>query len=109
MRNNCYICLEPCRSYDQEHIYLVNYKRLYFDCKCTVYAHKQCMQLWLNRNPRCMICRRNLLVSKNQVINWIFANSRLILWTFGNMFIVWYIYTVVLDEFYTRVCRDISI
>ena len=104
MRNNCYICLEPCWSYDPDHMYLVDYKHLYFDCKCTVYSHKRCMQLWLNRNPRCIICRRNAQVYQH---NWIY--TRLILWTLSNMFIVWYIYTAVLNDFYARTCRDISI
>ena len=109
MRNNCYICLEPCWSYDQDHMYLVDYKHLYFDCKCKVYSHKRCMQLWLNRNPCCIICRSHAQIYQNRILNWIYANSRLILWTLGNMFIVWYIYTMVLNNFYTRDCRDISI
>ena len=99
MRNICYICLEPCWSYHQDDMYLVDYKRLYFDCNCTVHTHKRCMQIWLNRNPSCIICRRNAQIYRN----WIFANFRSIL---CNMFIVWYIYTIVLHNFHTKTCRD---
>ena len=101
--NNCYICLEPCRSYDPDHMYLVDYKHLYFDCKCTVYTHKRCMQIWLNRNPCCIICRGNARIYQNKILNLI--SVRGIVW----ILFIWYIYMAVLDDFYARECRDISI
>ncbi len=103
--NNCYICLEPCWSYDPDHMYLVDYKHLYFDCKCRVYTHKRCMQVWLNRNPCCIICRGNARIYQNIILNWI--SVRGVVWILINLFFIRYIYTAVLDNFYARTCRDI--
>lgn len=107
MHNNCYICLEPCWSHNPDNMYLVDYKHLYFECKCAVHSHKQCMQLWLNRNPICIICRRNARIYQNIILNWIYV--RWIVWIVANLFFIWYIYTAVIDDFDTRMCRDTSI
>ena len=104
MHNNCYICLEPCWSHNPDNMYLVDYKHLYIECKCALHSHKRCMQLWLNRNPICIICRSNAQIYQ---LKWFYV--RWIVWIVANLGFIWYIYTAVLDDFDTRTCRDISI
>lgn len=107
MHNNCYICLEPCWSYNSDNMYLVKSKHLYFECNCEVHSHKQCMQLWLIRNPICIICRSDAQIYKNRFLNLI--STKWIIWIVANLGFIWYIYTAVLNDFNTKTCRDISI
>lgn len=65
MFRDCYICLRPCRQKNyKDDTYLVDYKQHYFECNCTIHAHKRCIQTWINRNPTCIICRRKLSIYK---------------------------------------------
>ena len=63
MPRECYICLRSCRRHTCE-MYLVDNKQYFFDCKCTVHAHKRCLTKWIGQNPTCIICRRKMAIFK---------------------------------------------
>jgi len=61
----CSICLE---ENDEKYIYT---KEEYYSiqCKCNIYVHDDCMQLWVNKTKKCPICLNPLSTCNNELEN----------------------------------------
>jgi hypothetical protein len=56
----CIICLESDSVSTKNLFYFVKNNIYMCNCKCVVYTHTRCMQIWLENSPKCPICRYTL-------------------------------------------------
>ena len=106
----CFVCFDI-KAYNEATPITLKKQRLYItDCDCDSFVHTKCLQLWLDKNKNCPICRIIVrakpvkINNVNKIINnginftfYIITKSKNLLKLFSLLFFIYFLYINLLN------------
>lgn len=66
--NDCFICFEYKNNFENKPTTLRKQQLYFSNCNCDAAVHSNCLQIWLDKNKSCPICRNSTIVENNNII-----------------------------------------
>jgi len=66
--NDCFICFEYKNNFENKPTTLRKQQLYFSNCNCNLAVHNNCLQIWLDKNKSCPICRNSIIVENNNII-----------------------------------------
>lgn len=65
--NVCFICFEYNNNFENNPTSLHKQQLYFSNCNCNVAVHNNCLQIWVDKNKSCPICRNIIIVKNNNI------------------------------------------